>query len=92
MVRRVVPVGGSLDEKFLFDVAMTCEIMVRAEEDIVMRRISRRDDLGNRTRYYRIGYRGIRGRGEKRGVDGQQSTDKQTQVGTESKRLNGEHV
>jgi hypothetical protein len=90
LVGRVVPVGGALNEKFLFDVTVTCKIVVRAEEDIVMRRISRRDGLGNRTRYYRIGYRGARGRHEKCGMDGQQGADEQTEMGTESK--NGEHV
>ena len=55
-----------------------------------MRRIAGRDGLGNRPGYKRIGYRGGRGRREKRGVDGQQGADEQTEMRTESK--NGEHV
>jgi len=71
---------------------MARKIVVRAEEDVVMRRISGRDGLGNRTGYKRIGYRGSRGSGEKRGKDGQQTADEQPEMGTGSKNLNDEHV
>jgi hypothetical protein len=81
-----------LKEKFLFDVTVTREIVVRAEEAIVMRRISRRGGLRNRTGYKRIRYRGSRECGEKRGKENRHTADEQFDGRAESKHLNGEHV